>query len=171
MKKASIYSGLLKKIVHSASNDLNSLDEQSYRSKANPEKWSSIEILGHLVDSAHHNYQRFLLAESKSDLIFPGYDQVLWVRINGYQDRNWDEIILLWKQLNLHIAELISRLPEELIQNRTMDHNFDSICMNLLEKESEASLSYLIWDYIFHMEHHLSQIIPEYQRINEPFKE
>jgi hypothetical protein len=39
-------------------------------------KWTKIEILGHLVDSAANNHQRFVRAqESSGEFAFPGYAQ------------------------------------------------------------------------------------------------
>jgi len=121
-------------------------------------KWSKKEILGHLIDSAYNNHQRFLKAEKKHNLIFEGYDQNEWVANNNYQNRDVKEIISLFISSNQHIAHLISQLKEEDLIANTSDHNFDKICMNLVEKGKPTSLAYLIEDYIFHLQHHLGQV-------------
>ena len=36
--------------------------------------------------------------------------------------------------------------------------------MNRLPAEASTTLDYLIWDYIFHLEHHLIQLLPHYTR-------
>ena len=39
-----------------------------------PGGWSPKEVIGHLIDSASNNHQRFVLAALQSSLEFPGYD-------------------------------------------------------------------------------------------------
>jgi hypothetical protein len=39
-----------------------------------PGKWSKKEILGHLIDSAANNHQRFVRLQLTSRLDLPGYD-------------------------------------------------------------------------------------------------
>src|SRR5207244_1061201 len=52
-----------------------------------PGKWSKKEILGHLVDSAANNHQRFVRLQLTSRVDLPGYDGDEWVRVQRYQDR------------------------------------------------------------------------------------
>ncbi|MEM6381002.1 MAG: DinB family protein, partial [Bacteroidota bacterium] len=47
-------------------------DERSAKSPA-PGKWSPKQLIGHLIDSASNNHQRFVRANFKDDLCFPGY--------------------------------------------------------------------------------------------------
>ncbi len=37
--------------------------------------------------------------------------------------------------------------------------------MNRPAKGAPSSLAYLIWDYLFHIEYHLAQIIPDYKKL------
>jgi len=37
-----------------------------------PDKWTRIELLGHLLDSAANNHQRFVRALSQGELEWPG---------------------------------------------------------------------------------------------------
>src|SRR5207247_10428779 len=69
-----------------------------------PEKWSRKEIIGHLIDSASNNHGRFVRAQLQDDLVFAGYDQDAWVRVQGYQDRPWGDLVRLWQQFNHQIA-------------------------------------------------------------------
>jgi hypothetical protein len=41
-----------------------------------PRKWSPREIVGHLVDSASNNHQRFVRARAQADLVFEGEHRV-----------------------------------------------------------------------------------------------
>ena len=138
--------------------------------KPTPGKWSKKEILGHLIDSAYNNHARFLIAEKQGNLIFSGYDQVEWVKRNNYQEQDRSEIFQAWSVVNTHLSRLINSIPDHILSNLTTEHNFHKICFNLLQEGAPSNLSYLIWDYLDHMEHHLVQIIPDYKVINLPFE-
>ena len=64
--------------------------------------------------------------------------------------------------VNQHLAVLLEGLPKELLTQETTQHNFYQICMNRPKEGETSSLAYLIWDYLFHLEHHLAQILPNY---------
>ena len=124
-------------------------------------KWSGKEILGHLIDSASNNYQRFVRTPLKDDMIFEGYDQDEWVRSQNYGTRNWNDVLNLWHHYNLHLFHLISQMTDETLNKKYSAHNLDKIAFKSLSKAKSATLSYFIEDYIDHMIHHLEQI---YQR-------
>ncbi len=130
------------------------------QSEVKPEvnKWSKKEILGHLIDSAFNNTIRFVTGQSKMNLVFPGYDQELWVEVQKYQKRNWFKLIDLWKLSNLHILEIVKQIPEKVLQKQFYEHNLDEIAWRSFEKEKPVNLEYLIRDYVGHMKHHLNQI-------------
>ena len=148
----------LKNIIEKNTVKLHQLTDESSSFKKSYNMWSQKEILGHLIDSALVNHSRFLLGINKGDLIFDTYPQNHWVEVQNYNSRNWDDLIELWSGLNLHIAKLISQIPEEVITRRTKKHNFDKICWKVVPQNEETSLGYLIKDYIGHLEHHLKQI-------------
>ena len=80
--------------------------------KAALDKWSKKEILGHLIDSAANNHQRIVRAASNTAANFPPYNQNDWVRIQRYNDSNWDVLLTLWSAYNFHLSDIIERLPE-----------------------------------------------------------
>jgi hypothetical protein len=164
------YHEKLKEITSNVLKELKQMNDAEMSIKPSPEKWSKKEILGHLIDSAYNNHLRFMRATEKPDLIFPGYDQPKWVRRNNYQNRPTSEIISTWEIVNNHIYELMKGIPEEVMNRKTTRHNFDLICMHFLEREKPTSLSYLVWDYLDHMEHHIAQILPNYQKRNLAFQ-
>jgi hypothetical protein len=139
------------------------ISEAEFNSKTFPKKWSKKEILGHLIDSGFNNLQRFTRASLEDKYRFERYNQDQWVEINDYNSRQAKDLIHLWESINNHIVALIGKIPDEQLIKKTSDHNFDEICMLMVEPGSESSLSYLIWDYLYHMEHHLSQIISKYE--------
>lgn len=163
------YHNKLKSIVENASVKIALIDEDVMSLKPQPGKWSKKEILGHLVDSAYNNYYRFLKAGLQDNLIFEGYDQDEWVRKNNYQSRTTINILSLWRESNQHISFLIEGIPEDLLLEKTKEHHFDKMCMQLLSEGVEANLAYLIWDYTYHIEYHLNQIIESYEMMNGPF--
>ena len=68
--------------------------------------WSIAEVLGHLVDSACNNHQRFIRAQHSDELEFPAYQQRQWVEAAGYQDFDWHSLVELWFFYNKLIAKL-----------------------------------------------------------------
>src|SRR5437588_11097173 len=84
--------------------------EAAYRSAA--ERWSKKEILGHLIDSAANNHQRFVRAQLAPNLGFPEYEQNLWVAAQSYATEPWTDLIDLWTALNRHILHVLKTMPE-----------------------------------------------------------
>ena len=60
--------------------------EERWREPYGPGKWTRIEVLGHLLDSAAHNHQRFARAMHAESLSAPGYDGDAQVRAQHYGD-------------------------------------------------------------------------------------
>jgi hypothetical protein len=121
-------------------------------------KWSKKEILGHLIDSASNNHQRFVRAQFKDDLIFPGYDQDEWVRVQNYQYMNWHTLVELWEEFNLLIAHLAAEIPDEILKQERSKHNLFDIATNGIAENKPATLEYFIRDYYFHLKHHLNHL-------------
>lgn len=158
----------LDRIIVTATPQLKELDVEEFGIRPAQGKWSPKEILGHLIDSAYNNHQRFLRAAHQDNLIFRGYDQINWVNLNQYQRRAKDEILFTWVTVNQHLSILIEGLSDDLLEDLTTDHNFHEIGMHAIAADQPASLGYLIWDYLHHLEHHLSQLLPAYIKINGP---
>ncbi|MFL5489684.1 MAG: DinB family protein, partial [Gemmatimonadaceae bacterium] len=64
----------LRESVENATAVLERMSDEASRRRPAPEKWSPQEIIGHLVDSASNNHQRFVRAQLQESLIFPGYE-------------------------------------------------------------------------------------------------
>lgn len=149
----------LRQAVNEATPRLIALAERSATRPA-PDKWSAREIIGHLVDSASNNHQRFVRGQLQDDLVFPGYAQADWVRIGRYQDAPWDELVALWKMFNLQIARVMEGTPEDVRTRPRTRHSFDAIGVPL--KEGEApTLEHVMSDYVVHLKHHLRQIFSD----------
>ena len=124
-----------------------SKEELAYKPK--PDKWSKKEILGHLTDSALHNWQRFATARfQEGPLVVKPYPQDELVRENEYQKQSIGQIVNLWRGLNLQIVHLLENIPNTLFEKE--------VSIPYMNKTTD--LKWLVEDYLVHMEHHLSQI-------------
>ena len=111
-------------------------------------KWSRKEVLGHLIDSASNNHQRFVRAQLNGALNFPGYQQDGWNRAQQYQSEPWANLVQLWASYNRHLAHVIAAIPTDAGPR---------ICV--IGGGSPVTLEFLVTDYLGHLEHHLEQIL------------
>ena len=126
---------------------LHEISEELASDKPSPEQWSVKEILGHLVDSAANNHQRFVRAQFTAFLSFPEYKQNQWVASQRYDAYDWQSLVELWRLLNRHLAHVLRHVPPEALEARCV----------IGEKEP-TTLMFLMEDYVDHLEHHLRQI-------------
>jgi len=119
-----------------------------------PDKWSRQEILGHLIDSAINNLKRFTEIQFLSQpYTVISYNQNELITVNDYQNLSLDHLLNLWQALNRQIIFVVKRIPADKL-NYPVDPQYES-------KELKT-LSWIICDYLAHMEHHFRQIFPEY---------
>ena len=147
--------------ILSAATRLRDITAEQSRNKVSGENWSRIEILGHLVDSAANNHQRFVRAQFTDDLVFTGYDGDEWVSIQKYRDESWPDLINLWASYNLHFVHVFSTIPENVLTKSRERHNLDEIAFVHVPRNEPTTLEYLIRDYVVHLRHHLNQILDE----------
>jgi hypothetical protein len=122
-------------------------------------QWSAKEILGHLIDSAAHNHRRFVEAQFKDDLIFPGYDQEAWVAAQAYQHAPWTNLLALWKSYNLHLGHVVASMPEAVLTQPRAKHTLDRIALYRVSQDTPVTLEYLVRDYYRHLEEHVEQLL------------
>ena len=113
-----------------------------------PGHWSKKEILGHLIDSASNNHQRFVRAQLAPSLETPGYEQEPWVAVQSYATESWPDLVNLWLLYNRHLAHIMRNVPEAALA-----------CPCAIGADAPVPLSAVISGYVDHMEHHLSQIL------------
>ena len=136
----------LASVVEHALPHLNAISDDAASKKPAPNKWSKKEILGHLIDSAANNHQRFVRLQLQPEISLPGYDQDNWVRLNRYQHEPWAEIIALWSVYNRHLVSVIESLDDS-----ALGHVWHS-------PEGDVTLEFIASDYVRHVKHHLAQI-------------
>lgn len=132
-------------------------DDEAVR-KSSPEKWSIKEIIGHLIDSASNNHQRFVRAQFSDDLVFPGYQQDDWISVQNYQNESWKNLIELWKSFNLHILHVMKTANESKRKQIRLKHNLHQLAWKTVPENEPATLEYFMLDYIGHFNHHLNQV-------------
>ena len=147
--------------VLDATTRLRELPAAESRRKSAPEDWAPIEILGHLIDSAANNHQRFVRAQFTDDLVYPDYEQDGWVSSQKYADESWPELIQLWSSYNLHLHHVVSVIPEPILTKSRATHNLDQIAFKEVDKSEATTLEFFIRDYVDHLRHHLDQIFAE----------
>jgi hypothetical protein len=111
-----------------------------------PEKWSPKQVVGHLIDSAANNHQRFVRAQ-QGPLTFPPYAQNHWVDCQRYQERPWTDLVAFWEAYNRHLAHVIGHIPDD--RRRVA-------CT--VESNDPVTLGFLASDYVVHLRHHLAQV-------------
>ncbi|WP_426588524.1 DinB family protein [Mucilaginibacter sp. R-33] len=117
--------------------------------KASPAKWSKKEVIGHLIDSAQINLQRFVRCTYEENFRLT-YEQVEWVAAARYQDADINELIDLWALLNLQIVRVLTNYPPGRLSAR---------CDNSKQEPNLQTVEWLAADYVDHMLHHLKDIL------------
>src|SRR4051794_20827514 len=85
--------------------------------KPAPDKWCKKEVLGHLIDSAGNNHQRFVRCQQVERLEFPEYDQNPWVASQAYGTEPWADLVNLWLLLNRHLLHIVRVTPPEVYKH------------------------------------------------------
>jgi DinB family protein len=148
-----------KHTIDSASARLGQVTEAQSEQPRAEDHWSAKQIIGHLIDSAANNHARFVLAQMKDDLVFPGYDQDRWVQIQNYQQASWSQLVDLWRAYNLHLLHVMASAPKEKLQQLCAQHSLQAIAFETVATTEPATLEYLMKDYVVHLKHHLKQIL------------
>lgn len=108
--------------------------------------WTKLQILGHLIDSATNNWQRFIRIQFEDNPQI-AYDADKWNLHNFYNMLDREKVVNLWENINCQLLHIAQNIPADKLE-RT----------GTADGVVRQTLRYLIIDYIAHMEHHLEQI-------------
>ncbi len=144
-------------VVREYSEKISTIPDDQFYASPNPKKWSKIEILGHLIDSAQNNLRRFICGQYETPPRLISYDQDFWVSANQYRSASKKELILLWTLLNERIASVLQGMPIDTHQK---------YCP--LATGGQQTLKWFAADYVKHLKHHLNQLLPESFDITYP---
>ena len=137
----------LMRLIESTEGELRALSQRDVGEPRKPGSWSRLEILGHLIDSAANNHQRYVRVQAVDELRFPGYDQEAWVACQDYRSCEWAGLVDLWVAYNRHLAHVLDAMPPA---------KLDAHCR---VGESQAGpLRELVDQYLEHTRHHLAQL-------------
>jgi hypothetical protein len=135
------------RVVDSAEAILRGVDDVESRKPVLTGGWSRRQVLGHLIDSASNNHQRFVRASLQDSLDFPAYDQNGWVRVQAVEEANWALMVTLWANYNRYLAHVIAHLPPA---------KLEVACR--IGANQPVTLGFVVEDYLRHLLHHLRQI-------------
>lgn len=140
----------LRQIIVNFEPMLRELSEPEIAVRPKPKKWARKEVLGHLIDSACNNQQKFVRMMQQAHLEFPGYQQDDWVDLQNWAAADWNEMVDLWVAYNKHIARLIEDVNPGVLKNTIT-----------IEGTGPFTLEFIMPDYVEHLKHHLKQIFPD----------
>lgn len=141
------FSGDLREIVDLTEGRLRALSQHDASEARAPGAWSKVEILGHLIDSAANNHQRFVRVQAVDELEFPDYEQEFWVDCQDYRDCEWGHLVDLWVAYNRHLAHVLEVMPAA---------DLEKPCR--LGESPAISVEDLVGQYLAHLRHHVSQL-------------
>lgn len=111
-------------------------------------KWTRKQVLGHLIDSAATNHQRFVRGQLAEHVVFPGYHADDWVRVQHYHELSWTHLLGLWHLYNQHLLLVARQIPADRLTH----------VVQVAAGGFEAPLDWWVTDYVRHLRHHLDQI-------------
>ena len=121
---------------------------KNWNYKAGPDRWSKKEIIGHLIDSAQINLQRFVRSTYTENFKVT-YEQMEWVDAQHYMNADINELLELWRLLNKQIVRVLEHYPPARLQVQ---------CDTGKTAVSFQTVEYLARDYVNHLNHHLKAI-------------
>jgi hypothetical protein len=145
-------------IVTLAASELRKLRTDIVSERPAPDRWTIKEVLGHLIDSAANNHQRFVRAQLTDELKFPKYEQNEWVSAQRYDDADWQDLVSLWVHYNQHLAHIIRNVKDEALSVRCTIGDY-----------APVTLQFVIEDYVAHLRHHLGKLAPVYVTLVSPW--
>jgi len=132
-----------KMIVDSFYKTMTETPESITGEKISEDAWTLKEIVGHLIDSASNNHQRFVRLQFGNLLDFPAYDAESWIRAQRYADMDWKQLITLWYSFNCVLLKVIEHIDSKSLENVW------------IKGENALSLGSLVNDYYRHMKWHI----------------
>jgi hypothetical protein len=109
--------------------------------------WTRKQIVGHLLDSAANNRQRFVRAAADGHYTGPKYAQDAWVAAHGYAEQSWETLVRWWRAEHEILAAVVDRIPEE---------RLGAACV--VGDNEPVTLRFLVDDYLCHQRWHFAQI-------------
>src|SRR4051812_37516960 len=110
--------------------------------------WTRKQIVGHLLDSAANNRQRFVRASTGGSYFGPNYGQDEWVAAHGYAEQTWLTLLAWWETEHEILISVVYRIPEDRLETQC-----------ILDESAPVTLRFLIEDYVEHQRWHVKQLL------------
>ena len=117
--------------------------------------WTLTEIVGHLVDSAANNHQRFARLISGNLEQFPPYEAETFVTVQQYDDCDFAEMAKFWRQYNWMLMHIMRAIPATALENMWQ------------RPDGAKSLRTLIEGYFEHIQMHTDHYRERMQQIRD----
>ena len=117
--------------------------------------WTLTEIVGHLVDSAANNHQRFARLISGNLEQFPPYDAETFVTVQQYDGCDFVEMAKFWRQYNWMLMHIMRAIPDTALENMW------------LRPDGVKSLRTLVEGYFEHIQMHTDHYRERMQQIQD----
>lgn len=137
----------LEQIIRVVPNRLLCLSDASSSIQPAPGKWSPKQELGHLIDSAANNHQRIVRSQLEDRPRLRGYNGDVWVLFHAYQQREWRELVGLWRSLNRQLVRAAESIS---------DDGWARTCT--IDDSQPLTIRFIVDDYVVHLLHHLAHI-------------
>jgi hypothetical protein len=138
----------LEELLKTVPASLVDLRDDTVTNKPAPNRWSKKELLGHLIDSAANNHQRFVRAQGTSRLEIPSYEQEFWVATQSYATEPWPDLVNLWLLFNRHLLHVIKAMPPAVLSHECV-----------IGRDPAMTLQAVIVDYVRHLDTHIAQLL------------
>ena len=138
----------LTSLLDALDNMVSKSSDKALKVKPDPNKWSVIEIVGHLVDSALHNLVRYneLISATPPYAVRP-YKQEELVAFHQYQSADIKKLINLLMALNQRVIHVYSQFNSQILET---DVDWpDGV---------NGKVQDMVTDYVNHFENHFYHI-------------
>lgn len=110
--------------------------------------WTRKQIVGHLLDSATNNRQRFVRASTGGSYSGPSYLQDAWVAAHGYAEQTWSTLLAWWETEHEILMAVVDRIAEDRLETQCV-----------VGEDEPVTLRFLIEDYVEHQRWHVKQLL------------
>ncbi len=143
------------KIIDAFDTLLQSTDPALTHVRVAADAWTLTEIVGHLVDSAANNHQRFARLISGNLEQFPPYDAEIFVTVQQYDGCDFVEMAKFWRQYNWMLLHIMRAIPVNAFENMWQ------------RPDGAKSLRTLVEGYFEHIQMHTDHYRERMQQIRD----
>lgn len=148
---------ILEQTIATLPNELRRFSDEQAAGRPGRDRWTKKQVIGHLIDSASNNHQRFVRAALAGSVEFPGYEQNEWVNLQQYQQVSWEQLITLWSALNQHLLHIFRQLTPQQWQARCTGGD-----------RGDCTLHELLDRYLAHLHQHLVKMLGAWPATGNP---